>query len=220
MVRHGCAIGAPWPLALGPKPLALSPWPLALGPKPLALSPWPCDKMTDRSVKIGKADHFGRTKLGEKLKRVHQYSGRTRGPPRRLGRRGSPLHVAREGTDDAVLAAIFVAALQRHVLGLAELERRREAIGTAGSVAVDREGRAVALERHHDLAVRAGTFRVRGGARRIRAAEVERIAVGRAGPERHRACGVPGRNTRRADGDADGQAGRGLRNAPHTSPPP
>src|ERR1700740_156201 len=58
----------------------------------------------------------------------------------------SPFHVAREGADDAALAAVLVAALERDVFGLAEPARRRITVRAAWLVSVDREGGAAALE--------------------------------------------------------------------------
>src|SRR4051794_22369367 len=66
-------------------------------------------------------------------------------------RPGSPLHVAREGADHAVLAAVLVAALERDVLGLAQPARRGVAVRATRPVGVDRERGAAALEHHHHL---------------------------------------------------------------------
>ena len=53
---------------------------------------------------------------------------------------GSALGVADEGADDALLAAVAVALLQRGVLRLAEPRRGGEAVGAAEVAAVDGEG--------------------------------------------------------------------------------
>src|SRR5438132_305973 len=81
--------------------------------------------------------------------------------------------------------------------------RRGVAVRAARAVAVDREGGAAALEHHHDLAVAADAFALRGHARRIALGEVERVAVGRALADRHRARRLTGRNAQAKNGNTE-----------------
>src|SRR5262249_34546657 len=69
-----------------------------------------------------------------------------------LRHRVSALGVAHPGADDAVLAAVLVARLERRILRRAEPRRRRVAERAADIAAVDRKRRAITLHRGHDLA--------------------------------------------------------------------
>src|SRR5262249_45117159 len=111
----------------------------------------------------------------------------------------SALGVADEGADDALLAAVAVALLQRGVLRLAEPRGGGEAVGAAEVAAVDREGGAIALHRRDHLAVRAGAFLERSLARPLLAREVIGKAVGAAVADRQCAGGLRcGRRKRKA----------------------
>src|SRR3984957_16731098 len=120
----------------------------------------------------------------------------------------SALHVAREGADHAVFAAIFVAARKRDVLGLAEPPRRRIAVRAARMMAVDREGAAAVPQHQYDLAAGAVALAGRRHPRRIEAAVIEGIAIGRAGADRHCARRLAGRSAHGPYADAGSQAGQ------------
>src|SRR6185437_10887880 len=103
----------------------------------------------------------------------------------------SALFVAGPGAHHAVAAAILIAAAQRRVLSLTEMRFDRPAIRPAWTLGVDRERRAAAVDRAHDLAL-AGTLLRRGGARRSLLLVVVGIAVRAAGADGQSACRLRG----------------------------
>src|SRR5262249_29737999 len=72
----------------------------------------------------------------------------------------------------------------------------------------------------HHLAAAAHAFDLGSGAGRNDVAVIEGVAIGRAGPDRHRARGLPGRNADGQNADADKHAGQGPQRARHASPSP
>src|SRR5580704_1168450 len=100
------------------------------------------------------------------------------------------LLVAGPGTQHAIVAAEFGAALHRPVLGPPEMGIERPAERAAGILGVDRHRGAALVDDADDLAIAGRALGYRRGAGVFNSGIVEAIAVSPAGADRERAGGL------------------------------
>ena len=135
------------------------------------------------------------------------------------GRASALLAVADKGPDHAVLATVLIALLQGCVLRGAEARGIGVAIGTAGLVAIDGQGKAAFLGGDHLVAGGAAAFLYCRGLRHGGRLVVVGLAVSRTRPNRERAGGIGRDYAQRQHADGSNSAESGANNMTHGLPP-